>query len=214
MQMQCDLYGSGPGFWPLLLFLCSSLCNGLSSTTRPPACVPLLCLWALFPLLNSWGGCDFTPGQHSLKGQDCQDLPCGEHDGHHAWLSGGGQWEPGPGTRCSEPATVATEPGMPLYSQWLSLRYCICPHVSLLGIKLCGGVTVADANRFYLCWHETIVTPLFQSGVAPQLSDRSSSYLTTQMEKGGRKWKGRGSGKGGEREPQRGINEQSFLSDG
>lgn len=114
--------------WPLLLFLCSSLCNGLSSTPRPPACVPLSCLWALFPLLNSWGGCDFTPGQHSLKGQDCQDLPCGEHDGHHAWLSGGGQWEPGPGTRCSEPATVATEPGMRLYSQWLFALLCLLPH--------------------------------------------------------------------------------------
>lgn len=109
-------------FWPLLLFLCSSLCNGLSSIPRSPACVPLSCLWALFPLLNSWGGCDFTPGQHSLKGQDCQDLPCGEHDGHHAWLSGGGQWEPGPGTWCSEPTSIATEPGTHLYSYWESFR--------------------------------------------------------------------------------------------
>ncbi|KAK7882341.1 hypothetical protein WMY93_028515 [Mugilogobius chulae] len=28
--------------------------------------------------------------QCTLRGQDCQDLPRGEHDGHHAWLSGGG----------------------------------------------------------------------------------------------------------------------------
>lgn len=93
---------------------CSRLCNGLSSTSRSPgACVPLSCVRALFPLLYSWGGCDFPPGQRSLRGQDCQDLPCGEHDGHHAWLSGGGQWQsgPGPGTWCSEPTPTATEPG-------------------------------------------------------------------------------------------------------
>lgn len=90
------------------------LCNGLSGTPRSPgACDPLSCVRALFPPSYSWGGCDFPPGQRSLRGQDCQDLPCGEHDGHHAWLPGGGQRQsgPGPGTWCSEPAATATEPG-------------------------------------------------------------------------------------------------------
>lgn len=102
-------------FWPLPPFFPSHsrLCNGLSGTPRSPACVPLSCVRALFPLLYSWGGCDFPPGQRSLRGQDCQDLPCGEHDSHHAWLSSGGQWQsgPGPGTWCSEPTPTATEPG-------------------------------------------------------------------------------------------------------
>lgn len=100
-------------FWPSPSLSHSRLCNGLSGTPRSPACVPFACVRPLFPPLRSWGGCDFPPGQRSLRGQDCQDLPRGEHDGHHAWLSSGGQRQsgPGPGTWCSEPAPAATEPG-------------------------------------------------------------------------------------------------------
>ena len=91
------------------------LCNGLSGPSRPPgACVPLLRVRTRIPLLYSWGGCDSPRGQRSLRGQDCQDLPRGEHDGHHAWLPSGGQRQsgPGPGARRSESASATTEPGL------------------------------------------------------------------------------------------------------
>ena len=103
--------------WPLPSLLPPRLCNGLSGPSRPPgACVPLLRVRTRIPLLYSWGGCDSPRGQRSLRGQDCQDLPRGEHDGHHAWLPGGGQRQsgpgPGPGARRSESASATTEPGL------------------------------------------------------------------------------------------------------
>lgn len=127
----------------------SRLCNGLSGTSRPPgACVPLSCVRPLFPLLHSWGGCNFPPGQRSLRGQDCQDLPRGEHDGHHAWLSGGGQWQsgPGPGTWCSEPTPTATKPG-----QYLCLSILQCYTLFLI-ISVYPATPPSARSVFFFCF--------------------------------------------------------------